>query len=267
MAEKQPANNDLPAITRLHYQKGETIVKKGDYGISIYHIVAGEAEVVDESQHPAAVLARLGPGEVIGEVVFVSGYTTPRSATVRARKETQVEVWHPSRIRGDYEAMPSMIKYISNHMIRRILRTRRLLTEINALEGSQKKRRRPKALTAAKRKTYRKKVNIECTYAPQDAPGMHPLKGIVIDLSRTGMLMEIDKSNLSVCSHHPDKRFAATAYLPSGKQLDVQFEVKRSEETGQGAKLLLGIGFVHLSEAANKILGFYLMPTSSEAPK
>ena len=42
-------NSSTPPVVRLHYKPGETIIKKGDYGISVYMIVRGQVEIFIES--------------------------------------------------------------------------------------------------------------------------------------------------------------------------------------------------------------------------
>lgn len=63
---------------------GEVLTRQGENGAVAYVIVAGEAEVVRDGQ----VLARLGPGDMVGELCLLDG--APRSATVRTTAETRV---------------------------------------------------------------------------------------------------------------------------------------------------------------------------------
>jgi NADH dehydrogenase len=64
-------------LTREHYEPGEEVFREGDLGDSLYIVLSGGAEVVREG----TVLARLGPGEVFGEMALIEHKS--RNATVR----------------------------------------------------------------------------------------------------------------------------------------------------------------------------------------
>ena len=68
-----------PQVLREHFQPGEIIFRKGDFGDRIYFVIDGEAAVEIDNQ----VAAVLHAGSVIGEIALISD--TPRTATVRAR--------------------------------------------------------------------------------------------------------------------------------------------------------------------------------------
>lgn len=62
---------------------GETIMREGERGDRLYCIVEGEVEVLRrEAEGVNTVIARLGPGETIGEMELID--MMPRSATVMA---------------------------------------------------------------------------------------------------------------------------------------------------------------------------------------
>ena len=62
----------------LVFAPGEAVVREGDASIALYVVARGEAVVV----HAGQEVARVGEGEVFGEMAFLSG--RPRAATVRA---------------------------------------------------------------------------------------------------------------------------------------------------------------------------------------
>ena len=62
----------------LQYAPVEIVVREGDESRALYVVGAGEAVVL----HGGEEVARVGEGEVFGEMAFLSG--EPRSATVRA---------------------------------------------------------------------------------------------------------------------------------------------------------------------------------------
>ena len=75
---------DTVEITSI--QKGEVLFREGDEGKRAFFIKDGELEVFKESSGREVLLAVRGPGSVIGEMALLQ--SLPRSATVRARKDT-----------------------------------------------------------------------------------------------------------------------------------------------------------------------------------
>ena len=69
------ANQEL--LLREHFEPGQEVFRQGDLGDRIYAILDGTAEVVVGEQ----VVARLGPGELFGEVALLAH--TTRNATIR----------------------------------------------------------------------------------------------------------------------------------------------------------------------------------------
>ena len=70
---------ELAATARWQvFAPGEAVVREGDASIALYVVARGEAVVV----HVGQEVARVGEGEVFGEMAFLSG--RPRAATVRA---------------------------------------------------------------------------------------------------------------------------------------------------------------------------------------
>lgn len=67
---------------------GAWLFRTGDSDDQLFVVASGRLEVVVESPPPARVARLLGRGELVGEVALVSGQ--PRSASVRARRDTEV---------------------------------------------------------------------------------------------------------------------------------------------------------------------------------
>ncbi len=68
-------------LRREHYEPGQTVFHQGDVGDCVFVIVDGAAEVVREEQQAPIRVARLGVGEVFGEMALLG--SSVRSATVR----------------------------------------------------------------------------------------------------------------------------------------------------------------------------------------
>jgi CRP-like cAMP-binding protein len=70
------------------YTPGETIFVEGEPGLGVYVVFQGEVDISTKSRTGKGAIARLGPGEVFGEVSFLDG--SGRSATAVAG--TRVEL-------------------------------------------------------------------------------------------------------------------------------------------------------------------------------
>lgn len=82
------SRKDLQRVAELAVDQqrppGELLTRQGENGAVAYVIVAGEAEVIRDDR----ILARLGPGDVVGELCLLDG--GPRAATVKTASETQL---------------------------------------------------------------------------------------------------------------------------------------------------------------------------------
>ncbi len=67
---------------------GEIVAAEGGEGDTLFVIAAGELEVVKRSRSTEVPIARLGPGEIVGEMAVLEG--RPRSATIRAVEASRV---------------------------------------------------------------------------------------------------------------------------------------------------------------------------------
>ena len=76
--------NRTPPFVHLQYDKNELIIKEGDYGISIYKILKGTVKVFKKSGGTEIPLAKLGPGEIFGEMTFLNHLLEARSDTPSA---------------------------------------------------------------------------------------------------------------------------------------------------------------------------------------
>ena len=72
------------SMTRREVPAGETIFRQGDHGDRFYIVDSGEIEIEIDGR----VANVLGPGEHFGEIALLRDI--PRTATARARKETQL---------------------------------------------------------------------------------------------------------------------------------------------------------------------------------
>ncbi len=70
------------------FAPGETIFNEGEPGLGLYVVFRGEVEIGKAMKDGKGRVARLGPGEVFGEVSFVDG--SGRSATATSGAKTEL---------------------------------------------------------------------------------------------------------------------------------------------------------------------------------
>ncbi len=99
--------------------RGELLCRKGDRSDSLYLVVHGRLRAVIEGPNGRErILGEIGPGETVGEMGVVSGL--PRSATVRAARDT--ELLRLSKAGFDHLVgkHPGVVLPISRSVIRRL---------------------------------------------------------------------------------------------------------------------------------------------------
>ncbi len=99
------------------YPKEGGILKKGDPGDRLFIVVSGGVEVVEES---GVRIARLGKGEVFGEMSLLSG--DPVTAGVRAMEPTWVLYIKGAHFRRMLTRFPSLKEYFARLLSRRLAR-------------------------------------------------------------------------------------------------------------------------------------------------
>lgn len=116
--------NDSTGVAHEHFEPGEEIFHQGDLGDRIYIIAAGQAEVVREENGRETFLARLGPGEYVGEMALLSQAT--RNATVRCLEPLDVLSIHKREFNLLAANLPAMRESFEHVMSRRTAQSDRL---------------------------------------------------------------------------------------------------------------------------------------------
>ncbi len=97
------------------YVKGDTIIKKGDPGRSLYIISTGQVEVLGDGDMSIAFLSK---GEVFGEMSLLSG--NPVGATVKAVEPSSVLYISSKDFRRILDKSPSLQMYFTRLLARRM---------------------------------------------------------------------------------------------------------------------------------------------------
>jgi hypothetical protein len=91
----------------LEYSAGDRLVVQGTMGRSMFLVVSGELEVVRVDGNVDRHIAKLGPGDVFGEIGFVQA--TRRTADVRAAGTVSVLRFDHERIEKDLVFFPHIM--------------------------------------------------------------------------------------------------------------------------------------------------------------
>ena len=113
---------EVPEKRILTYRPGQLIIKEGDFGIALYRILKGTARVLKELESGNVLLFELGPDDIFGEMVFIDGGRSPRTASIEAKDSVEVEVWHYLAVRHEYQAANPIIRLMAADMVNKLAR-------------------------------------------------------------------------------------------------------------------------------------------------
>ena len=115
------------ALLRLHLEPGEALAWQGRDDDDVFLVVRGQLEILASPlpDAPAARLGLIGPGEVAGEVAFLSGL--PRSATLRALEPVDCLVLRSLTLRLLGYAHPELLTGLGRVLARRLAETNQRL--------------------------------------------------------------------------------------------------------------------------------------------
>lgn len=247
-----------PPIVSLKYKRGELIIKEGDYGISIYKIVKGKVRIFNEPGGREISLATLGRGEIIGEMTFLNRGEEPRTASVRAIEDSELEVWHPSTLKKEYEEMPPVVKYIVNQALQRLVRMNQLVAQFTAKRRQIIEKVKQGDPETARRFYYRKELDQECIYRPVSASKALRLGGRVKDISLNGVGMEVRAKNALNFSHKAGDTFYVTMMLPTNKKLSFKAKIQTVKMDRTLGRIFMGMQFEEMDGENRKTLGFFM---------
>ena len=99
------------AVGRV-FAPGETIIREGDGGASMFVVHRGSVDVRVEANDMQRTIKRLGEGAFFGEMALFTG--EPRTASVVAAEETEVlEIGHAA-MRSLFQTNPDLVKALSH---------------------------------------------------------------------------------------------------------------------------------------------------------
>ena len=108
------SDSDLIEILHLLHERafaqGEMVFSEGEPGLGVYVVFKGEIEIGKVDKDGKGRLARLGPGEVFGEVSFLDG--SGRSATTTAATRTELIGFYRTELHQLLEKKPAIASKI-----------------------------------------------------------------------------------------------------------------------------------------------------------
>ena len=93
---------------RLEILPGEYLIRRGDKGGDVFRLVEGRLEIVDSRARPEVIIRVLGPGAVVGEMAFLRGGGSARTADVRAGRPSVIYRWDQGDLRGALDGEPGL---------------------------------------------------------------------------------------------------------------------------------------------------------------
>ena len=127
---KELSKSDLKELEDIgrvvEHAAGHTIIDQGESGAGFHMILTGEVKVVRGGR----TVARLGPGEVFGEMALIDG--GPRTATVVAETETTTFAIATWDFRALVKKRPGMSWSLLLSMTERLREAQRKEDEIRA---------------------------------------------------------------------------------------------------------------------------------------
>ncbi len=250
---------DIFSIIRLKYKKGELIVKGGDYGISIYKVLKGRVQIFSELEDSVIPLATLGPGEIVGEMIFLNRDSARRSASARALEDSELEVWHPEMLSKKYEQMAPILKYLADQAMNRLTRMNKLIIQLTAKKQQQEKLKQ-RDPWAAERRYYRKEVNLQSVLRSVGSDRKSRLNGVIKDISLGGAGLEVRPENVSKFPFKKGDELIVNTLLPYDKALDFKAKIVSIKKGRTLGSFFFGMSFTDLADISLKNLGFFLLP-------
>lgn len=116
---REDADAVIAEAERLVLPGGRLLFRQGDPSDALYVILTGSLGVyVDRGNEDEELLALLGPGETVGEMGVVAA--TPRSATVRSIRDTELLRFTRSRFDALMKENPEAMHGISRILVHRL---------------------------------------------------------------------------------------------------------------------------------------------------
>ncbi len=109
---------------RLHYEKGDMILRQGDKATAVFVMMEGEAEIVRSVDGPSVRLAVVGPGALVGEIGII--LEQPYSGTIVALSNVTALQLDSATFLELLKQVPQLSMALIKELSRRLLATSEL---------------------------------------------------------------------------------------------------------------------------------------------
>ena len=270
---------EVPEKRILTYRPGQLIIKEGDFGIALYRILKGTARVLKELESGNVLLFELGPDDIFGEMVFIDGGRSPRTASIEAKDNVEVEVWHHLAFRHEYQAANPIIRLMAADMVNKLARISAVHDRLRIDKKPPAKAPAPEmrqpaaeensinhltvkqpssALSFANEWSAGKEWGGVVEYRILNAPEAHLLKGTGIDLDMEGLRIDVAYANMGQGGHEPGSRIEMLLHLPGQSSLQVYGELKSLSRGIFPGHTAFRINYTELKPETKKKLEIFL---------
>lgn len=113
------SRHDTVILERRFIPKGQIIIQEGEYGQQAYLIQSGEVVVYVTKEDKHVELARLSPGQIVGEMAFI--FDGPRTASVKALMDCNLIVISRQQFEDKLKESDPTVRAIVQMLSQRVL--------------------------------------------------------------------------------------------------------------------------------------------------
>ncbi|MFH2013338.1 MAG: TIGR02266 family protein [Pseudomonadota bacterium] len=229
------------------YQDGDIIIRKGDSGDWVYLILSGKVEISNTVEDKEFILEMLHPGEIFGELAFLTGLTSSedikRTATARAVGVTTVGIIDREFLDREFNKIHSEFRIIITAMVERFKKMMNRISEF------------------ASRKEPRILQTLSLSYSDKESF----IKAYTGNLSSKGLFIRTENPL------QQGEQFLLKLQLPGlSDSVHVKSEVvwtRKKSETKDTFPPGMGTKFIDITKKDNTILEQYLKDNSEDKAK
>lgn len=111
------------------FDKGQIVFKEGDQADAAYCVLEGEIEIFKDDDGRGAVMARLGPGEIFGEMALLRFDRYTLSA--RAADAVKLHVISPALLQEQLRQTPPLVRAIVDALAERMRGVNEVLIDLD----------------------------------------------------------------------------------------------------------------------------------------
>lgn len=121
-------------LERRFVPRGSVIMKEGDRGNTAFLIQSGQVRVFIEKDGKTVELARMGPGQIVGEMALV--FDEPRTATVAALEDCNLIVITRQTLQQKLDKSDATVRAIVPMLMKRIVQANNaMLSRQSSVDG------------------------------------------------------------------------------------------------------------------------------------